>query len=143
MSQIVSRPSSSQLVPDEVSVCSSPGGGRTETTTWTGDRRPETSDRYRWLEQVRERQARQERTRQLRAELAAARTAGKARRHAERLRRTRAADRPEGTPMTTTTTTKTPDGPPCPGCGVNRTETADQEHGAVLLCLNPKCPVDQ
>lgn len=58
---------------------------------------PTTSDRFRWLEQVREHQARQERTRQLRAELLAARTAGKARRHADRLRRLRAADSPERT----------------------------------------------
>jgi len=57
----------------------------------------EPSERYRWLAAVRERQARQERTRALRAELAAARTAGKARRHAERLRRIATADEPPPT----------------------------------------------
>lgn len=52
----------------------------------------DTSERFRWLAAVRERQARQARIRALRAELAAARAAGKARRHADRLRRTRAGD---------------------------------------------------
>jgi hypothetical protein len=66
---------------------------------------PSTSERFRWLEQVRERQARQQRTRALRAELAAARAAGKQRRHDERLRRIRAGDTTtKGTTVTTTPT---------------------------------------
>jgi hypothetical protein len=48
---------------------------------------PETSERFRWLADVRERQERQARVRTLRAELAAARAEGKARRHRERLAR--------------------------------------------------------
>jgi hypothetical protein len=43
------------------------------------------SPRFVWLEQVRQRQARQERTRKLRAELAAARATAKKIRHAKRL----------------------------------------------------------
>lgn len=46
---------------------------------------PIPSERYRWLESVRATHARRERTHALRAELAAARAAGMARRHAERL----------------------------------------------------------
>jgi hypothetical protein len=51
-----------------------------------------TSERYRWLEAVREHQARQERIRKLRAELAIARAEGKRIRHANRLRRSSAGD---------------------------------------------------
>lgn len=54
---------------------------------------PPTSERFRWLTAVRETEARRVRTRALRAELAAARDAGKARRHADRLARARR-DRP-------------------------------------------------
>lgn len=46
------------------------------------------SERFRWLAAVREREERRARVRALRAELAAARTAGKRIRHAQRLRRT-------------------------------------------------------
>jgi hypothetical protein len=95
----------------------------------------------RWREGVDARQARRAADRQLRAELLARRLAGKARGHAQRLRRERTRLSTQEDDMTTTT--KTPDGPPCPGCGVDRTETADQEHGGVLLCVNPKCAVDK
>lgn len=53
---------------------------------------PITSDRFRWLEAVRQREERRARTRALRAELQAARDAGKARRHDERLRRAQRKD---------------------------------------------------
>lgn len=49
------------------------------------------SPRFRWLQAVRERQERRERTAALRARLKVARDAGKARRHAERLRKRGAA----------------------------------------------------
>lgn len=44
------------------------------------------SPRFRWLQAVKARQERRERTAALRAQLKVARDAGKARRHAERLR---------------------------------------------------------
>lgn len=54
---------------------------------------PETAEsRQRWRLALDEYLARRARTERLRAELAAARAAGKARRHAERLRRNRAGD---------------------------------------------------
>jgi len=48
---------------------------------------PLPSERFAWIQRVREYQARQERIRALRAELAECRRIGKERRHAERLRR--------------------------------------------------------
>jgi hypothetical protein len=50
---------------------------------------PNTSERYRWLAAVREREARRERTKALRAELTAARAAGLRARHAAKEARTR------------------------------------------------------
>lgn len=47
----------------------------------------EPSERFAWIEAVRQREARAARTRELRQQLAEARAAGKAKRHADRLAR--------------------------------------------------------
>ena len=97
MTTTVPRPRSSSLVPTTVSGARPvPMGTSTHDdslTTVPGTTVQEPSERYRWLEQVRQREERRARTAALRLELAAARKAGVEARQRQKLARLRRADR--------------------------------------------------